>query len=72
MERVMSQPIPSWRTDKGQTLWLSRLIETMEKFSRPDWRARPADRIERVAIVARLGQPAMAYATCASRFGLRN
>jgi hypothetical protein len=72
MERVMSQPIPSWRTDQGQTLWLSRLIETMEKFSRPDWRSRPVDRLDRIAMVARLGQPAMAYATFTSRFNLRN
>jgi hypothetical protein len=70
MEPAMSQQLPSWRTEKGQTLWLSRLIEAMEKFSRPDWRARPVDRRERVAILARLGQPAMAYR--ASRFGLRN
>jgi hypothetical protein len=70
MEPAMSQQLPSWRTEKGQTLWLSRLIEAMEKFSRPDWRARPVDRRERVALVARLGQPAMACR--ASRFGLRN
>jgi hypothetical protein len=70
MEPAMSQQLPSWRTEKGQTLWLSRLIEAMEKFSRPDWRARPVDRRERVALVARLGQPAMGYP--ASRLGLRS
>jgi hypothetical protein len=69
---TMGQQLPSWRTDKGQTLWLSKLIEAMEKFSRPEWRARPVDQRERVAMRARLAQPAMAYPVYTSRFSLRN
>jgi hypothetical protein len=68
----MSQQLPSWRTEKAQTLWLSRLIEAMEKFSRPEWRARPVDRLERVAMLTRLAQPAIAHPSYASRFSLRN
>jgi hypothetical protein len=68
----MGQQVPSWRTEKGKTLWLSMLIEAMEKFSRPEWRARPVDRLEHVALQARLARPAMAYPARASRFSLRN
>jgi hypothetical protein len=68
----MSQQLPSWRTEKGQTLWLSMLIEAMEKFSRPEWRARPVDQLERAALRARLGKPAISRHTYASRFSLRN
>ena len=68
----MSHQLPSWRTQKGQTLWLSMLIEAMEKFSRPEWRARPVDRLERAAVRARLAQPAMPDSVYASRFSLRN
>jgi len=63
----MSQQLPSWRTEKGQTLWLSMLIEAMEKLSRPEWRARPVDRLERIALCSRLAQPAMAHPAYASR-----
>jgi hypothetical protein len=68
----MGQQLPSWRTGKGQTLWLSRLIEAMEKFSRAEWRARPVDRLELAALRARLAQPAIACSGNASRFRLRN
>jgi hypothetical protein len=68
----MSQQLPSWRTEKGQTLWLSMLIEAMEKFSRPEWRARPIDPRESVAMRSRLAQPAMARSAHTWRFSLRN
>jgi hypothetical protein len=69
--KVMSQQLPSWRTGNGQTLWLSMLIEAMEKLSRSEWRGR-TDRRELAAICARLAQPAMARRNYESRFGLRN
>jgi len=72
MERAMSRQLQSWRTGKGQTAWLSRLIEAMEKFSRPEWRARPVDQLELAAVRGRLAQPAMAHPAYASRFSLRN
>jgi hypothetical protein len=72
MERAMSRQPQAWRTGKGQTAWLCRLIEAMEKFSRPEWRARPVDRLELAAVRARLAQPAMACPSYVSRFNLRN
>jgi hypothetical protein len=72
LERAMSRQLPSWRTGNGQTAWLSRLIEAMEKFSRPEWRALPLDRLEIAAMRARLAQPATMNSAYASRFALRN
>jgi hypothetical protein len=68
----MSQRLPSWRTAKGQTLWLSVLVDAMEKFSRPEWRVVPADRRDLVALRARLDQPALIHPAYRSRFSLRN
>jgi hypothetical protein len=68
----MDQQLQSWRTGSGQTLWLSRLVETMEKFSRPEWRAVPCDRLELAAMRAQLARPAAAYTAYASHFSLRN
>jgi hypothetical protein len=68
----MNQQHSSWRTAKGQTLWLSALIGAMEKFSRPEWRARSVDQLELVAVRNRLAQLASAYHAYASHFSLRN
>jgi hypothetical protein len=68
----MGQQLQSWRTGSGQTLWLSKLIDTMEKFSRPEWRAVPCDGLELAALHAQLALPAAAYLAYASRFSLRN
>jgi hypothetical protein len=54
----MGHQIASWRTAKGQTAWLSALIEAMARLSRPEWRARPVDRLELALLRARLGRPA--------------
>jgi hypothetical protein len=68
----MGQQLQPWRTESGQTLWLSRLVDTMEKVSRPEWRAVPCDRLELAAMRAQLARPAAAYAAYASHFSLRN
>jgi hypothetical protein len=68
----MSQQLPTWRTANGQTVWLSRLIDAMEEFSRPEWRARPVDPLELRAMRARLAGPAMLLPAYGSRFSLRN
>jgi hypothetical protein len=68
----MNQQLPSWRTQSGQTLWLSNLIAAMEKLSRSEWRARPLDPLELAAVRAHLARPAMVHSTCGSRFSLRN
>jgi hypothetical protein len=57
---AMGHQPASWRTAHGQTAWLSMLIEAMERLSRPEWRARPIDRLELAAVRARLARPAAA------------
>jgi hypothetical protein len=69
---VNHQQLQPWRTGKGQTLWLRRLVDSMEKFSTPEWRARRADRRELAAVSARLARPARAYPAPVSSFSLRN
>jgi hypothetical protein len=68
----MGQQHQSWRTGSGQTLWLSRLVDAMEKFSRPEWRAIPCDRLELAAVRAQLARPAAPYPVYVSHFSLRN
>jgi len=67
----MNEQLQSWRSGKGQTLWLLRLVDAMEKFSDPQWRAHRPDRIELAAIRAQLAR-VTAYPAQASRFSLRN
>jgi hypothetical protein len=68
----MDQQLHSWRTGGGQTAWLSMLVEAMEKFSAPEWRTRPCDRLDLAAVRAQLSRPAAPYPAFASRFSLRN
>jgi hypothetical protein len=68
----MGQQLQSWRTGSEQTLWLSRLVDTMEKLSRPEWRAVPCDELVLAAVRAQLARPAAAYFAHGSRFSLRN
>lgn len=70
--QAMGQQLQSWRTGQGQNLWLSMLVDAMEKFSRPEWRTRPCGRLELAAVRAQLARPAAAYPAYASRFSLRN
>jgi hypothetical protein len=65
------QVIKSWRSGAGQTLWLSMLVDAMEKLSRPELRKVPCDRLALAVLRAQLARPASAYLTH-SRFGLRN
>jgi hypothetical protein len=69
----MGQQLQSWRSGRGQNLWLSTLVDTMEKVSRPEWRAIPCDRLELAAVGAQLARPpAAAYPAYGSHFSLRN
>ena len=68
----MSQQRQSWRAAQGEKLWLSMLVDAMEKFSRPEWRALPCSRLELAAVRAQLARPAAAYPAYGSRFSLRN
>ena len=40
----MGQQIQPWRSADGSRLWLSMLVDTMERISRPELRAVPCDR----------------------------
>jgi hypothetical protein len=71
-EQAMGQQLQPWRSEKGQTRWLSMLIDAMEKVSRPEFRAVPCDRSVLAAVRAQLARPASPYALGASRFSLRN
>ncbi|MGB9116369.1 transcriptional regulator [Bradyrhizobium sp.] len=70
----MGQQLQSWRTGSGQALWLSMLVDTMEKLSRPEWRAVPCDDLDLdlAAVRAQLALPAAACLAYASGLSLRN
>jgi hypothetical protein len=71
-EQAMGQQLQSWRSGTGQNSWLSRLVDAMEKFSRPEYRAVACDPLVRAALSAQLARPAAPYAHGASRFSLQN
>jgi hypothetical protein len=68
----MGQRLQSWRSEEGEMLWLSLLIEAMEEVSRPEIRSRPCDPAILLALSAKLARPASPYPYGASIFSLRN
>jgi hypothetical protein len=68
----MGQQLQPWRSENGQTLWLSMLIDAMEKVSSPEFRAVPCDLSVLAAVRAQLARPAAPYVHSGSRFSLRN
>jgi hypothetical protein len=66
----MGQQVQSWRSEGGQRLWLSMLVDTMEEISRPEFRGLPCDPLVLMAVEAHLARPGYAHGT--SRFSLRN
>jgi hypothetical protein len=62
----------TWRSENGQTRWLSMLIDAMERVSRPEFRAVPCEPWVLAAVRAQLARPASSYVHGASQFGLRN
>jgi hypothetical protein len=76
-EQVMGQQLQpwrseTWRSENGQTRWLSMLIDAMERVSRPEFRAVPCDLSVLAAVRAQLARPASPYVHGASQFSLRN
>jgi hypothetical protein len=71
-EQAMGQQLQPWRSENGQTRWLSMLIDAMEKVSRPEFRAVPCDLSVLAAVRAQLARPAAPYVHGGSRFSLRN
>lgn len=67
----MAQQTQQWRSGNGETAWLSALIGTMERVSRPelgDTRCAPS---LLAAVEAHLTRPAMPH-FYGSNFSLRN
>jgi hypothetical protein len=71
-EKAMGQQLQYWRSGGGEKLWLSMLIDTMERLSRPTLRNSPCDPSVLIAVQAHLARPAAPYPRCASPFSLRN
>jgi hypothetical protein len=68
----MVQQPQQWRSGNGELAWLSALVATMEKVSRPELHATPCTRSLRVAVEAHLARPAMPHGFYGSGFSLRN
>jgi hypothetical protein len=66
----MGQQLQSWRSGDGEKLWLSMLVETMEKIACPDFRGLPCSPSVLRAVEAQLARPASGC--YASPFSLRN
>ena len=65
----MGQQLQIWRSESGDRLWLSMLIEAMEEASRPESRAVPCDPYVLAALRAQLARPAPSIAARRSAFG---
>ena len=68
----MGQQLQHWRSARGEKLWLSMLIDTMEEVSRSELRSQPCDRQVVVAVYAQLSRPAAPYAHQGYGFSLRH
>ena len=68
----MGQQLQSWRSENGETWWLSMLIDTMEEVSRSQARSVPCDPAILIALRAQLARPASPWAYYGSHFSLRN
>jgi len=68
----MAQQTQQWRSEDGETAWLSALVETMERVSHAELRATPCARSLLVAVEAHLARPPVPYGLYGSHFSLRN
>jgi hypothetical protein len=50
-----------WRSEDGQTKWLSTLVDAMERASRPEFRSLPCDPSVLIALGAQLARPASPF-----------
>ena len=67
----MMQQSWQWRSGNGERAWLSALVETMHKVSRPELRAIPCDAALLKAVRGHLARPS-ARALYGSKFSFRN
>ena len=68
----MAQQTQQWRAGNGEMAWLSALVETMEKVSRPELRATLCAPSLLTAVEAHLARPAMPQGVYGSNFSFRN
>jgi hypothetical protein len=68
----MAQQTQQWRSGKGEMAWLSALIGTMERLSRPELRDTRCAPSLLAAAKAHLARPAMPHGLYGSDFSLRN
>jgi hypothetical protein len=68
----MGQQLQSWRSENGESRWLSMLIDAMEDVSRPHVRSVPCDPAILIALRAQLARPASSWVYYGSHFSLRN
>lgn len=65
----MAQRPQSSRSGDAERLWLSALIDTMERVSRREVRAVPCDRRLLAAVKVQLARPVSSYPTWQEPFG---
>jgi hypothetical protein len=70
--QVQPYQVQPWRSGEGEKLWLSMLIDTMEKIACRELRAVPCDRLVLAKVSAHLARPVSPYPPGASGFSLRN
>jgi hypothetical protein len=68
----MAQQMQQWRSGNGEMAWLSALIGTMEKVSRPELRTTRCPPSLLAAVEAHLARPSMPQGFYGSNFSLRN
>ena len=68
----MGQQLRTWQSVGNQRAWLSMLIDTMEKVSRPESQVVACDSHVLAALCAQLARPASARMPFAKGCGLRN
>jgi hypothetical protein len=70
--QAMAQQTQQWRSGDGETAWLSALIGTMGKVSRPELRATPCAPGLLAAVQTHLARPSVPHGLYGSAFSLRN
>ena len=68
----MTQQTRQWRSGNGEMTWLSALVETMDKVSRPELRTTRCPRNLVAAVECHLARPAVLHGLYGSSFSLRN
>jgi hypothetical protein len=68
----MAQQTQQWRSGNGEMAWLSALIGTMDRVSRPELRATRCAPSLLAAVEDFLSRPAMPQGLYRSNYSLRN